>query len=82
MSFTDKLQKRLSELKDVITDRTQVPESIQLQRLSICEACPHLNKALYTCKQCGCFMKLKTRLAAAECPLEDKKWGKYEYKQG
>ena len=80
MSFANKLQKRLSELKDIITDPTQVPDSVQQERLAICEACPHLNKAIYTCKQCGCFMKIKTRLAMAECPLEDKKWGKYENK--
>jgi hypothetical protein len=45
-------------------------------RLEICSECPRLFKRTYTCKECGCFMKIKTNLKNAECPLG--KWGKYE----
>lgn len=41
-------------------------------RLSICNTCPALNKNLMKCKKCGCFMKLKSTLRSAQCPLE--KW--------
>ena len=42
-------------------------------RLDICEKCEHLDKKLYVCKECGCFMKAKTLLIGAECPIG--KWG-------
>ena len=38
-------------------------------RLAICNECPYLNKRLMKCKQCGCFMHLKTTLHAAKCPI-------------
>jgi len=55
------------------------------RRMSICRSCPHFTKK-ETCgtpvigdtledgrKTCGCFMKVKTSLQAAKCPLA--KWG-------
>jgi len=45
-----------------------------VKRLDICASCDRLFKPTYTCKECGCFMKIKTSLKSAECPLG--KWGK------
>lgn len=38
-------------------------------RLSICLTCQELIKLTRQCKQCGCFMELKTKLQDAKCPL-------------
>jgi hypothetical protein len=38
-------------------------------RLAICNKCPWFNKRLAKCKKCGCFMKLKTTLQDAKCPI-------------
>jgi hypothetical protein len=38
-------------------------------RLSICNSCPWFNKRLAKCKKCGCFMKLKSTLQDAKCPI-------------
>jgi hypothetical protein len=38
-------------------------------RLVICNTCPFFNKRLMKCKKCGCFMKLKTTLKQASCPI-------------
>ena len=38
-------------------------------RLNICNSCPFFNKKLLKCTKCGCFMKLKTTLAKASCPM-------------
>lgn len=38
-------------------------------RMSICESCPKFIKATKQCKECGCFMNVKSRLEHAECPL-------------
>jgi hypothetical protein len=37
------------------------------ERLEICHACPHYNDG--RCRQCGCAMNLKVRLATSHCPL-------------
>jgi len=38
------------------------------QRMTICRECPELG-ALNRCRQCGCFMNIKTRIYSASCPL-------------
>lgn len=52
----------------------RVNSSIHNERMDICRACPELIKLTFQCKKCGCFMKEKTKLADASCPLN--KWGK------
>lgn len=50
------------------------PEEIAHERMAICKECPSLGK-LNRCKECGCFMDAKTKLAITECPLG--KWSKF-----
>ena len=38
------------------------------ERMAICRECPEL-RALNNCRQCGCFMNIKTRIYSASCPL-------------
>ena len=42
------------------------------ERLAICNTCPFFDKRLARCRKCGCFMKLKTTLNRAKCPIN--KW--------
>ena len=49
-----------------------VPEEESERRYDICKSCPELIDLTKQCKQCGCFMAMKTKLVKAECPL--KKW--------
>jgi len=44
-------------------------EEEQEKRLSICHECPRFVKLTSQCMECGCIMNLKTKLAAATCPL-------------
>lgn len=39
------------------------------ERMQICMDCEHLFKKTRQCKQCGCFMKIKTRMKNASCPI-------------
>jgi hypothetical protein len=41
-------------------------------RLNICNSCPAFRKNTKRCSKCGCFMKLKSTLKQASCPLH--KW--------
>ena len=43
------------------------------QRWDLCSSCEFLTDA-NKCEQCGCFMKVKHKLAHASCPVG--KWGK------
>ena len=38
-------------------------------RLNLCQACEHFKKNGSRCKLCHCFMKLKTELEHARCPI-------------
>jgi hypothetical protein len=37
-------------------------------RFAICQKCPFLTNK-NRCQKCGCFMKVKTRVALAKCPI-------------
>ena len=54
---------------DLLKRPTMASEDIALERLAICKACPELIKLTTQCKKCGCFMKLKTTLQDATCPI-------------
>jgi hypothetical protein len=50
-----------------------VDSAIADKRFSICLECPRLLKKTKQCRECGCFMELKTKLYNASCPIG--KWG-------
>jgi hypothetical protein len=43
-------------------------ERLYDERLAICETCPSLLGGT-TCKHCGCFVRVKAKLAASKCPI-------------
>jgi hypothetical protein len=44
-------------------------EVLSEKRYEICEVCPRFFKITKQCKECGCFMAIKTKLREAVCPL-------------
>tara|TARA_R100001594_G_C3985928_1_gene251248 strand:+ start:481 stop:849 length:369 start_codon:yes stop_codon:yes gene_type:complete len=51
------------------------------KRWSECEKCEFLFKPTGNCKKCGCFMKVKTKVATARCPIG--KWEKeFDFMKG
>jgi hypothetical protein len=46
-----------------------VPTEVGFERLNICQGCDKLEKETFRCTSCGCFMKTKTQLASASCPI-------------
>tara|TARA_R100000805_G_C3582237_1_gene85784 strand:+ start:313 stop:708 length:396 start_codon:yes stop_codon:yes gene_type:complete len=45
-----------------------VPNYIYEERIAICKACEYYFSLTGSCKVCGCFMKVKSRLAPMGCP--------------
>lgn len=62
----------VTPLDIVNPNSTKASDETAMARLAICEGCPSLLKVTHQCRECGCFMKLKTKLANAKCPLD--KW--------
>jgi hypothetical protein len=57
---------------DLINGSPRAPEDIAAERLAICKGCEFFRKGNQSCKKCGCFMKLKTLIDKAKCPID--KW--------
>jgi hypothetical protein len=47
----------------------KVSEEVAEKRFNICKNCPELIQLTKTCKKCGCFMQMKTKLEHAVCPI-------------
>lgn len=69
MRQTGKNYKPVSPVDIFKSDTDFAHKTLQDIRYGICESCPELTKHTKQCKQCGCFMKLKVKLAEAVCPL-------------
>lgn len=62
---------------DIINPQSdKVDKVVADERLEHCLGCEHLFAPTKQCRQCGCFMPLKVRLAEAECPIG--KWGRHQ----
>ena len=44
-------------------------ENLHESRLAICRTCEFFKPRVEKCAKCGCFMKLKTKLENAKCPI-------------
>lgn len=55
---------------DLLNPNTEyVGSSAANDRFNICKSCPEFIKLTSQCKKCGCFMKIKTTMAHAACPI-------------
>ncbi len=53
-------------------DFLQVTKAKQQSRYKICEKCDRFIRLTTQCKECYCFMPVKTKFRDAKCPLN--KW--------
>jgi ribosomal protein L32 len=75
MSIAEALKKKLETTKKDIESlavELKADDELQSNRLSLCMSCEHLFKPTSSCKKCGCFVKAKTWIKNAKCPLD--KW--------
>jgi len=71
----DKSRKEVRPWDALKPDYRNVPKNIEKERYDICQSCDRFNSLLKKCKECGCFMQLKTKFPDAFCPLN--KWDIY-----
>jgi hypothetical protein len=75
VSKWDEYKAKLGDTRpwDLLNPNTEyVDKEVSTKRFDICKACPKLIKLTSQCKECGCFMAVKTKMTRATCPLE--KW--------
>jgi len=63
---------KVSPLDFANPDTEYASENLADARMQACLDCPKLLRATHQCRECGCFMKIKTKLLHATCPLD--KW--------
>jgi hypothetical protein len=74
-SAWEKYKENLGDTRpwDLLNPKTEfASDELQEQRYSVCRSCPEFIDLTTQCKKCGCIMKLKTKLSAAQCPIN--KW--------
>lgn len=79
MSYTNHRWERIKNLYkttpiDALKKNNRVSDEIASKRYNICFSCDFFIKTTTQCRKCGCFMKIKTTILDAECPIN--KWGK------
>ena len=81
-TLTEEEQHEVREVRpwDLIDpSQPKVHKDVKKYRYDTCKGCEAFNKLTRSCKECGCFMALKTTLANAYCPLG--KWGIVEQEE-
>ncbi len=71
MSKWEEYKKKLGDTRpwDALDSAKHTDGDIAHKRMEICDACPRLIRATKQCRECGCFMALKTKIANAVCPI-------------
>jgi rRNA maturation endonuclease Nob1 len=71
MSMTDDQEKILDETTpfDLLNSDNYTTREIRDGRYHTCLDCDRLFSPTRMCKECGCFMAMKTWLKEAHCPL-------------
>lgn len=72
MSAWEEYKKKVGSTRpwDILsTNVERATDAEESARYSLCQDCPEFIKLTSQCKQCGCIMKLKTKLKAAACPI-------------
>ena len=62
------IEEKISPL-DLLNKENYIDEQTSKDRFNICNSCEKFIKLTHQCKECGCFMQLKTKLIKASCPL-------------
>ena len=70
-ALTDEQADSVSPL-DLLSSDNYTTKEIRNERFDVCKVCDRLFKPTRTCRECGCFMALKTWLKDAACPKD--KW--------
>ena len=68
----EKYQEKTRDVKpwDFLNPNTEyASDDLAESRYEICKACPELIQLTKTCKKCGCFMAVKTKMETSTCPI-------------
>lgn len=72
MSVIDTIKDRMDKLKtgvDANIRNMTADAEVRSTRLNICNSCEFLFEPTGSCTKCGCFVKAKTWVHKAKCPV-------------
>ena len=58
-----------AKIRDLFNKGNYTEEELADARMNICNDCDRLIQITKQCRECGCFMAMKTKLINASCPL-------------
>lgn len=58
-----------AKIRDLFNKHNYTEDELSDARMEICNDCDRLIDLTKQCRECGCFMVLKTKLINASCPL-------------
>lgn len=72
MSILNKINSKLELVRtkaQEVIDNSIADTELQEHRYKICTSCSNFLQTTNQCRLCGCFMKAKTNLKGAKCPI-------------
>lgn len=69
MSFIDNIKNKLNQTVIGKWESNEERITTVTNRLNHCYSCDKFINITQMCSECGCFMKVKTQLKNAKCPL-------------
>ena len=72
MSVLNNIKDRMEKIKNNLDEniyKITAQADVRSNRLSICTSCEFLFQPTGNCTKCGCFVKGKTWIADARCPI-------------
>lgn len=55
--------------KDYVQETFLVEKEVAVMRYDTCKSCDRFVKFTTQCKECGCVMRMKTKIKGQKCPL-------------
>lgn len=46
-----------------------ISDEVHKKRIKICQSCEHYDSKKHRCKECGCFLEMKSRISVESCPI-------------
>ena len=59
----------IAKIRHLFNKNNYTEEELADARMAICNDCDRLINVTKQCRECGCFMVMKTKLINASCPL-------------
>lgn len=71
-NMINKMFEKMQQMKATMDDLKKdllLSEELYKSRLDICDSCEYIYRPTFSCKKCGCFIKVKAKFPPMKCPI-------------